>query len=92
LPEDVLGAHGLTTHAVVAAPRAPALAAVRDELAADAGARLAAGAGRFARGAVAAALPGVFARRDLRRLHDPLRPRGLGDRLAVIAAAARRRV
>jgi len=35
----------------------------------------------------AAALPAVLARRDLRRIGAPVRPRGLGDRLAVMAAA-----
>jgi hypothetical protein len=36
---------------------------------------------------VAAALPAVLARRDLRRVGEVVRPRGLGDRLAVLAAA-----
>ncbi len=35
--------------------------------------------------AIPAALPAVLARRDLRRPGDPA-PRGLGDRLAVVAA------
>lgn len=39
------------------------------------------------RAAIAAALPAVLARRDLRRIGQPLQPRGLGDRLAVTLAA-----
>jgi phytoene synthase len=46
---------------------------------------------RLPRGAVAAALPVVLARRDLRRVGQPAGPRGLGDRLAVIAAGLRGR-
>ncbi len=49
---------------------------------------LAAGGGRFSRHAMAAALPGVLARRDLRR--TMWGPRGLGDRLAVTMAALTR--
>jgi hypothetical protein len=49
---------------------------------------------RLPRGAIAAALPAVLARSDLRRLQDPAteRGRGLLDRLRVIVAAMRRRV
>ncbi|HEX3350270.1 MAG TPA: squalene/phytoene synthase family protein [Acetobacteraceae bacterium] len=92
LPEDVLAEHGLTTHAVLATPDAPAVRSVRDVLAADGQSWIDAGRGRFPAGEVAAALPGVLARRDLARLDAPLRPRGVGDRLAVITAAMRRRV
>jgi hypothetical protein len=35
---------------------------------------------------------GVLARRDLRRPGAPARPRGLGDRLAVLAAGLAGRV
>lgn len=38
---------------------------------------------------LAAGLPAVLARRDLRRIGQPLAPRGLGDRLAVTSAALR---
>ncbi|MBV9812064.1 MAG: squalene/phytoene synthase family protein [Acetobacteraceae bacterium] len=92
LPEDVLAAHGLTVHAVIAKPDAPAVAAARDDLAGDARSWLAAGRGAFPAGAIAAALPGVLARRDLRHLGQPPRPRGFGDRAAVVLAAMRRRV
>ena len=47
---------------------------------------------RVPRSVVAAALPVVLARRDLRRPLAPGRPRSLGDRLAVLIAAARGRV
>ncbi len=87
LPADVLAAHGLTAEAVVAAPgeARPVVAALAS-----------AGLGRAValrpavpRGAVAAALPLVLARRDLRRLaagREVPPVRGLGDRLAVMTA------
>ena len=98
LPLDLLGAHGLTPEAVMAAPEGPALRPVLAELARQGLLWQAAGAGRFPRHIIAAALPGVFAGRDLRRLaasasqrratqRGPA-PRGLGDRLAVLAATA----
>jgi 15-cis-phytoene synthase len=99
LPADVCAAHGLTPEALAAHPPGPAVAAVRRALAAEARGWLA-GAGRLRlpRGALAAALPAVLARRDLRRCEDA-RPgppvaegRGLGDRLAVLLALARGRV
>jgi 15-cis-phytoene synthase len=92
LPEDVLGAHGLTRHAVIAAPDDPALAPVLRQLGGEAQAWLREGAGRLPRPVVAAALPAVLARRDLRRLGTRLAPRGTGDRLAVMLAAATGRV
>ncbi|MDR3535502.1 MAG: phytoene synthase, partial [Acetobacteraceae bacterium] len=42
--------------------------------------------------AVAAALPAVLARRDLRRLSVPGGPRGFGDRFAVTLAGVTGRV
>ncbi len=92
LPEDVLGAHGLTRHAVIAAPDAPVLAPVIHELAGHARSWLQEGAGRLPRPIVAAALPAVLARRDLRRPAAKPGPRGTGDRLAVMLAAATSRV
>ena len=50
----------------------------------------ASGPRRVRRSAVAAALPAVLARRDLARWPRPAAPRGLGDRLAVIAAGLTR--
>lgn len=46
---------------------------------------------RVERRALAAALPAVFAGRDLRRA-EPVRERGLGDKLAVVTAAIRGRI
>ncbi len=40
---------------------------------------------------LAAALPATLARRDLRRLGQPIRPRGVADRLAVLSAWLRGR-
>ncbi|NOG73253.1 squalene/phytoene synthase family protein [Roseicella sp. DB1501] len=91
LPLDALAAAGLGPEAVIRDPAAarPVVAA----LAAEGRERLAAarpGLRRLDRAAVAAALPAVLARRDLRRLArdggGETGPRGLGDRLAVILA------
>ena len=97
LPEDMLAAHGLSVHDVMARPDAPALRPVLAALAEWGGEILRHGAGKLPRAVLAAGLPAVLARRDLRRLdgrpalRGPL-PRGLGDRLAVLAAAATGRV
>ena len=91
LPQDVLGAHGLTVHDVTAGRGEPALRAALAELASDARAMLASAAGSLPRGVIAAALPAVLARRDLGRAVPP-QQRGLGDRLAVLAAWALGRV
>jgi len=82
LPNEVLAEHGLSPEAVIARPEAgpfiPQLAEV--------GRTWLAALPRLPRHAIAAALPAVLARRDLRRLpHCPLQ-RGLGDRLAVVFA------
>jgi phytoene synthase len=92
LPEDVLAAHGLSVHAAMAAPDAAELRPVLVELAHWGGQRLRRGAGRLPRGVLAAGLPGVLARRDLRRVGAAGGARGLGDRLAVVLAAAVGRV
>ncbi len=87
LPGDVLATHGLSPEAVVAAPGAPAVAAVLQELAGEGGRLLAdAGRGRVPASWRAAALPAVLARRDL-RTPSHAGPRGLGDRLAVLGSA-----
>ena len=86
LPLDLLAAAGITPEEVVADPRDARLAPVRRRIAVWASDRLGAGRGRLARTVIAAALPGVLARRDLGRLDDPPRPRGGGDRAAVLAA------
>ncbi len=90
LPQDVLGAHGLTPEHVVRSPEAasPVLAVLAEE----GRVLLRAGRGRFGRGVIAAALPGVWARRDLRKAGASSGPRRLGDRLAVTWAAWATRV
>jgi phytoene synthase len=92
LPEDALAAHGLTVHEAMSKPGAPALRPVLAELAAWGRERLRHGVGRLPRAVLAAGLVGVFARRDLRRPAAPAGPRGLGDRLAVLAAVLAGRV
>jgi 15-cis-phytoene synthase len=91
LPLDVLGAHGLIAEAVVAKPDDPRLAAVRADLAAEGQRLLREAGGKVPRDQIAAALPAVLARRDLRRLMSAT-PRGLTDRLAVVASYAAGRV
>ena len=86
LPTEALAAQGLIPEAVTASPDAPAVQAVIDALAGEGRAFLAeAGRGAVPASWRAAALPGVLARRDLRRPGVVL-PRGLGDRLAVMLA------
>jgi len=85
LPDDVLAEAGISSHEAIAAPSSPAAGMVLDRLAAE-GLRFLAQSpsGMVPRAFVAAALPAVLARRDLRRRPpaQPL-PRGLADRLAV---------
>ncbi len=94
LPGDVLGEVGLDKYSVIADPGAASLQPVRARLAAVGLALL--GAPRaLPRGVMAAGLPAVLARRDLRRAAQGRaapRPRGLADRLAVTAAALARQV
>jgi 15-cis-phytoene synthase len=95
LPADVLAANGLSPEAVIAAPTAPGVQAVMQELAAEGRGMLLGANRRFPRAVVAAGLPAVFARRDLSRIECGRalpRQRGLGDRVAVTVAAARGRV
>jgi phytoene synthase len=92
LPEDRLAAHGLSVHDVLANAGASALRPVLAELAGWGREQLCRGAGPLPRGVVAAGLPAVLARSDLRRPHTPASPRGLGERLAVLAAALAGRV
>jgi phytoene synthase len=87
LPADVLGAHGLLPEGVVLNPADPALRPALRDLAAEGQRLLAEGQGlRLPRSALAAALPAVLARRDLRRGIPSPAPRGFGDRLAVTLA------
>ncbi len=95
LPGDLLAAHGLSPEHVIAAPDTPRLAPVRAALRDWGLAQLRAGAGRFGREVIAAALPAVLARRDFARV-AAARPmpgaRGAGDRFAVLTAALMRHV
>ncbi len=87
LPEDVLDAHGLTPSHVLHNPAsaAPVLA----QLTQEALRLMQAGAGRYPGAVIAAALPSVLARRDLRRGRHH---RGGGDKLAVVVTALLGRV
>jgi phytoene synthase len=86
LPEDVLGAHGLTLHDMIAAPERGG--AVIAELAHEGLAWHGLGRGRYPSAIRSAALVGVFARRDLARIGTPSAgKRMFRDRLAVMAAA-----
>ncbi len=95
LPRDRLHEAGLSAEAVVADPAAAPLRALVAEMAAE-GLEALRGARRdIPRGVVVAALPAVLAARDLARLaagREVPTPRGIGDRLAVMAAGFRRRV
>jgi phytoene synthase len=88
LPADVLAEHGLAAEQVIAVP-ASARAAVH-RFAKEGLALLQ--PMRLPRRAVAAALPAVLARRDLRRAPTFPPQRGLGDRLAVVLCGLAGRV
>ena len=94
LPEDVLAAAGLVAEGVILRPEMPQLSEVRTVLIGEGRKML--GAGRVPAGAIAAALPAVFGRRDLNRLAAlrtlPPHGRGIGDKLAVLVAAVSGRV
>ncbi|MFZ6764429.1 phytoene/squalene synthase family protein [Pseudoroseomonas sp. WGS1072] len=100
LPADLLAEHGLTPADVARDPRQAGVAAAGRVLAGEGLGLLREGRSRLSalpRAAVAAALPGRLAARDLRRMlapgWDPAQPpppRGLGDRLAVIWGGLRR--
>jgi phytoene synthase len=79
LPDDALGAQGLTRDHVLRDPSCTT--PVLSMLAEQGRIWLQAGGGRYAGGVVVAGLPAVLARRDLRRM---ARRRLLGDRLAVV--------
>jgi phytoene synthase len=94
LPADLLAEQGFSVHQAIAAPDSPEVDAVLRRLVIEGEAFLAGvPSGRIPRGIVAAALPAVLARRDLRRTSGLLpAPRGLADRLAVIWAGLTGRV
>jgi phytoene synthase len=84
LPADVLAEHGLVPEAITGgADPTPVL----HQLATEAAGFLAeARRIRVPKHAIAAALPAVLARRDLRRLSQLAGPRGFGDKFAVVLA------
>jgi phytoene synthase len=91
LPADTLAAHGLSPEGIVSGSDTQTLAPVLRALAREGSAMLDRAA-RPSRTTLPAALPAVLARRDLARVPAPAAPRGLGDRLAVVWAAATGRV
>jgi 15-cis-phytoene synthase len=94
LPADLLAESGLSVHAAIAAPESPQVAAVLRRLAAEGQSFLARSpSGRMPRAVIAAALPVVLARRDLRLVPAvQAGPRGLADRVAVIWAGVTGRI
>jgi phytoene synthase len=95
LPADLLERHGLTPADVVRKPDTPGVSTIARDMAAaglkSLQAARAALTGVLPRQALAAALPGRLAQRDLRHVlssrwdaAQPVPPRGIGDRLAVI--------
>lgn len=89
-PGELLAEKGFSPEDAVANPSDPVMAPIFEALAEQGRSWLteAAALPPVPRMAVAAALPAVLARRDLRtRLSANIRPRGLGDRLAVTLAA-----
>jgi 15-cis-phytoene synthase len=94
LPADLLAREGVSAHGAIASPGSPAVMSVLGHLAVAGRGFLESGpSGRVTRAFVAAALPAVLARRDLRRW-PRLQPgyRGLADRLAVTWAGLSGRV
>jgi phytoene synthase len=91
LPEDTLAEHGLTREQVIANPTGAPVQLVVLQLA-RLGLDLLDGPLRLPRRAVAAALPAVLARRDLRQAPAFAAYRGLGDQLAVMRAGLLGRV
>lgn len=94
LPADLLADAGLSVHAAIAEPGSPGVASVLRRLAAEGQGWLAqAPSGRIPHAVLAAALPVVLSRRDLRRAPAAhTGPRGLADRVAVIWAGLTGRV
>jgi 15-cis-phytoene synthase len=93
LPRALLNRHGLSPEAFIDSPGSPASRAALADVVAEGRAMLAeARRHRIARGAVAAVLPAVLARRDLASWPAVAIPRRLGDRLAVTMAGITGRV
>lgn len=94
LPRDRLAEAGLCAGDVIADPRDARLAGMVLAMAQEGQSALAAARRDVAPPLMAAALPAVLARRDLRRMARgrPAEARGIGDRLAVSWAGLRGRV
>ena len=90
LPADILAEHGLTPEGLIAAPSAMAARAVARRLAHE-GLMLLRRT-RLPRRAIAAGLPAVLARRDLRQACALPPQRGIADRLAVTFAGIAARI
>jgi phytoene synthase len=91
LPADILAEHGLTPEGLISEPSAMAVRAVTQRLAHE-GLMLLMERTRLPRRAIAAGLPAVLARRDLRRASALPPQRGIADRLAVTLAGIAARV
>ncbi len=86
LPQDVLEQHALSADAILAGVKSAALLPVLSHLA-QAGLSRLGQPQPCGRAWIAAGLPAVFARRDLRRSDPPARIRGIADRAAVTQSA-----
>ena len=93
LPRDLLARHDLSPELFIHDPGSPAARAAQHELMRE-GQGLLTQAAQISipRTARAAALPAVLARRDLSRWPSVEFARGLGDRMAVVVAAASGRI
>ncbi len=91
LPHDLLAGHGLSPEAFIDSPGSPPARAALDELVCE-GKSLLAARTSLPKAAIAAALPAVLARLDLRRWPAVAIPRRLGDRLAVTVAGVLGRI
>nr|WP_294503467.1 squalene/phytoene synthase family protein [uncultured Rhodopila sp.] len=92
LPDDLLARHGLSPEEFIHDPAAAPARAALAEVVREGQALLGAPLGAVPREALAAALPAVLARRDLRRWPDVALPRRFGDRIAVTIAGLTGRV
>ncbi len=92
LPHDLLARHGLSPEGCIHDPAAATAQAAGAEEVREGTALLEAPPGAVPRAAVAAALPAVLARRDLRRWPEVALPRRFGDRIAVTVAGLTGRV
>nr|WP_294524707.1 squalene/phytoene synthase family protein [uncultured Rhodopila sp.] len=92
LPHDLLARHRLSPELFIHDPGAAASRAALADVVREGQALLEAPRGAVPREAVAAALPAVLARRDLRRWPEVALPRRFGDRIAVTVAGLTGRV